>query len=87
MPRASTMSSLVDRRAGDGLLRLFVALRSALYATAFLWLWVWLALGVLTLCTLYFYSLWRFQAKLRAMNRAGRARQRPAGMPARQFDG
>ena len=40
------MSSPVDRRASDGLLRLFAALRSALYATAFLWLWAWLALGV-----------------------------------------
>ena len=42
----SRMSSPADRPAGDTLLRLFAALRSAFYAAAFLLLWGWLALSV-----------------------------------------
>ena len=40
------MSSPADRPAGDALLRLFAALRSAFYAAAFFGLWGWLSLGV-----------------------------------------
>ena len=40
------MSSPTDRRAVEAILRLFAALRSAVYATAFLGLWAWLALQV-----------------------------------------
>jgi hypothetical protein len=39
----------------------------------------WLAFGFVTVCALYWYSLWRFAGKIRALGRVARVGQAPAG--------
>src|ERR1044071_8928617 len=45
----------------------------------------WFAIGILVLCGAYFFALWRFAARLRAMQRAARTGDGPPRTPAVQL--